>query len=398
MSERRSAGRRNVVLFVAYRTTTRAILFAPWMFHFVTEVRGLTASQYGLLKSFYYFSAMIAELPTGVIADRIGRRPALVCGALVQAIACLIAVHAHAFGSFACSEILFGLGMALCNGADSALLHDALVAEGRAHEYARAEGAAHASWLMASAIALPLSDRFLVRDGDPVLTYWITGAALLIGVGCALAMHESSRRIRPSTREITSGALRDVVHAPGLLRLIVYSVGVFVLVRCATMSFFNPALAALGVPVDRYGSVLAATNVFAALAAWQTHRGLARSGERALLIGMPVALVVMYGGLAMFDRPAAALLFCLQGAVFGAYPVAVRSLLNRLVSSPERRATVLSVESMAVRTAGGLAVIGCGRAIDALPLDRALLITAAVGCIPFLCVPFLRRAVRAGGR
>jgi predicted MFS family arabinose efflux permease len=209
-------------------------------------------------------------------------------------------------------------------------------------------------------------------------------------------MREPPLLTRLSTRDITAGAVRDVAHTPGLLRLIVYSIGVFVLVRCATMSFFNPALAALGVPVDRYGSVLAATNVFAALAAWQTHRGLARPGERALLVGMPVALVLMYCGLALASQPVAALLFCVQGAVFGAYPVAVRSLLNRLVPTPERRATVLSVESMAVRIAGGVAVIFCGWAIDHLALDNALLITAAAGCVPFLCVPFLRRAVTTG--
>jgi hypothetical protein len=28
-----------------------------------------------------------------------------------------------------------------------------------------------------------------------------------------------------------------------------------------------------------------------------------------------------------------------------------------------------------------------------MPLDHALLLTAAAGCVPFLCVPFLRRAV-----
>ena len=61
---------------------------------------------------------------------------------------------------------------------------------------------------------------------------------------------------------------------------------------------------------------------------------------------MPVALVMMYAP-ALASQPAAAL-FQVQGAVFGAYPVAMRSLLNRLVPTPERRATVLSVESMAV--------------------------------------------------
>lgn len=363
------------------------------MLHFA-QTRGLDATQYGLLKALYYGSATFFELPTGVLADRLGRRGVLVLAALVLSAGCFVTAHAFSFAAFAAAELLFGIGMSLSNGADSALLHDALAAEGRSAEYARAEGVASAVWLGVSALGLPLADRFLVREGDPVLTYLVSGATLACGALCALAMSEPPRVASRSAREITRSALRDVREVPGILRLVVYSVGVFVLVRAATVSFFNPALAAVGVPVNRWGTVLAVTNVFAALAAWYAHRGMHRFGERAVLVAMPLALVAMYVGLAVLRTPWAALLFAVQGAAFGAYPVVLRSLLNRLVPSEERRATVLSFESMAIRVAGGLSVVFAGWAIDVLPLSAALLITAAAGCAPFLCVPLLARARR----
>lgn len=363
------------------------------MLHFA-QTRGLDATDYGLLKALYYGSATFFELPTGVLADRLGRRGVLVLAALVLSAGCVVTAQAWSFTAFAVAELLFGVGMSLSNAADSALLHDALAAEGRTGEYARAEGIASAVWLVVSALGLPLSDAFLVRDGDAMLAYAVSAGTLALGALCALAMREAPRSAPRSAGEITRGALRDVREVPGILRLVVYSIGVFVLVRAATISFYNPALAALGVPVNRWGSVLAVTNVLAALAAWSVHRAMPRFGERTVLLAMPLALVGMYVGLAVLRTPWAALLFGVQGAAFGAYPIVLRSLLNRLVPSPERRATVLSFESMAIRIAGGLAVVLAGWSIDAMPLSSALLLTAAAGCIPFACVPFLARAAR----
>ena len=69
------------------------------------------------------------------------------------------------------------------------------------------------------------------------------------------------------TREITVGAWRDVIKIPGIARLIVYSIGVFALLRATIVNFFHPALAGAGVPVHFYGTVLAVVNVVGALAA-----------------------------------------------------------------------------------------------------------------------------------
>jgi len=370
----------------------RATLFAPYIYVFMTRVRGLTDQEYGLLQAVYYVCGVLLEVPSGAFADRVGRRWALLVGGAAACAGCVTMALARTFWPFALGELLFAASTAFVSGADSALLFDSLALEKRESEYARAEGAGMAAWLGSTAVGLPLADLYLVRGGDPVLTYWVTAGTSLVACGLALAMREPPRVKSASTFEITREAFRDLAREPGLLRIIVYSVGVFLLLRAAIVSFFNPALAACGVAVDDFGKVLAAVNVVGAAAAYYAHRTLARFGERATLLAMPLLLLAMYAALLPLRMPAAALLFTVQGAVFGAHPLVVRSLLNRRVRSSHRRATVLSLESLACRLAFAAVAVYAGWALHRLSLSAALATTAAICCIPWACLPFLRRA------
>jgi MFS family permease len=273
---------RNVPLFLAFRATTRALLFAPYIQHFMVGVRGLSDAQYGALQAISYPTVVCAEIPSGVLADRIGRKWILISGAAVNAAGCWIFASTHGFWPFAVGEVCFALGTAFISGADSALLYDSLAAVDRSHEYARVEGAAQASWLLVTAVGLVTADHLLVQDGNPVLAYWVTGALSIAGAIVALALIEPPVGRRETTREITAGAFRDVVRVPGIARLIVYSIGIFALLRAAIVMFFNPALEDMGVPVHWYGRVLAYVNVVGAVAAWRSGWWMRRVGERGI--------------------------------------------------------------------------------------------------------------------
>lgn len=367
------------------------MLFAPYIFFFMTDVRGMTATQYGGLQLIYYWVVMATEVPSGVIADRLGRRHTLVLGALVNGLGCWTFAMSHDFATFVVGESLFALGTALISGADSAMLYDSLAAENRETEYARAEGAGQMIWLALTAIGMPLTDRLIVAHHGPEPAYWITGALSFVGVVSAWLMVEPPRKKSESAREITAGAISDVVRVPGILRLMVYSIGVFLLLRIAIVSFFNPVLTANGVDPDWFGTVLALVNVAGAITAWGAAAYLQRYGERVALLAMPLSMIAMFGLLMVVRAPAAALLFCIQGAVFGAYPLVTRSILNRLVRNSDRRATVLSIESMACRVGMGLLALLAGWSLDAYSLNASIALALGAACLPFLALPLIRR-------
>ena len=75
---------RNLKLFIGFRATTRAILFAPYIFHFMTVIRGMSAEEYGILQAVYYVGCVLTEIPSGIAADRWGRKRPLFLGALAS--------------------------------------------------------------------------------------------------------------------------------------------------------------------------------------------------------------------------------------------------------------------------------------------------------------------------
>lgn len=357
----------------------------------MTQVRGLATFEYGVVQAIYYVAGVAFEVPTGAFADRFGRRSALVVGGLANALGCAAMALAYGFWPFAAGVTLFALSTAMVSGADSALLYDSLATERRESEYARAEGAGTALWLFVTAAGFVLADALLVVDGDPVRAYWVGAVFALAAAGLAAAMREPPR-VRPaSTFAVTRGAFADVARAPGILRVIVYSVGVFLLLRAAIVAFYNPVLHRAGIARNDYGKVLAAVNVVGAGGALLAPRLAARFGERACLVAMAVSLLAMFALLAPLRTPLAASLFLVQGLVFGAYPAVVRAILNRRVPSPPRRATVLSIESLACRLAYAALSVYAGWALSALDLAAALATTAALASLPFLALPLLRR-------
>jgi MFS family permease len=323
-----------------------------------------------------------------VLADRFGRKAILAFGAAVNGIGCWVFALSHDFATFALGELLFGLGTAFVSGADTALLYDSLAAEKREAQFPRVAGAAEASWLLATVLGYPLADRLLVIDGDPVLAYWISGSLSLVGAIVAMLFVEPPAGERQTAREITVGAIRDVATVPGVLRVIAYSVGVFALLRASVVLFFQPVLEARGVPPDFYGTILAGMNLMGAVAALSVHRWYERRGRTVVAL-VPVALLLMFLLLAL---GAPWPLFLVQGAAFGLYPVLTRHLLNRLVPSARRRATILSLDSLACRVAFGPMAVFAGWALGHRGLELALVATAALACVPILVIPLLKRS------
>src|SRR5690606_4225203 len=134
-----------------------------------------------------YAGVIVAvEIPTGVFADRIGRRRSMMLGALMMVASCIVALRAESFGAFVIAESFAAVSMALCSGADSAYLFDLLLEHDRVHEYGRRESAASAWHLLGSALAF--AGGGLLAQIDLALPYMVTAGVASIAaiVACLL--------------------------------------------------------------------------------------------------------------------------------------------------------------------------------------------------------------------
>jgi MFS family permease len=123
---------------------------------FFSDWGHLRYSEILLLQSIFSIALTVFEIPTGVFADRVGRKHSLALSAAITGLATLVYSARPQFALFVLGEILWALGVALASGADQALLYDSLKAEGRADESKRLLGLMSGLALVALAVAAPV--------------------------------------------------------------------------------------------------------------------------------------------------------------------------------------------------------------------------------------------------
>lgn len=116
----------NIWKSYAYDFMKNFTLFSGVLVPFFTIWGGITFANIMILQAIYTFSIFLFEIPTGVIADRFGRKISLILSGLVTGIAALIYASFANFWVFALGEVLWAVGSTLASGADSALVYDSL--------------------------------------------------------------------------------------------------------------------------------------------------------------------------------------------------------------------------------------------------------------------------------
>ena len=372
---------RDLRLFHAFRFLATSYLFIPVLVTFY-QARGLDFTRITLLNTVYAVTAIVFEVPTGALADRFGRRRAMVLGALLSAAGCLVNYGGHDFWMFALGWGLLALGMTLTSGADSAYLFDLLRAAGREHEYRRREGTATAAKLLGAAGALVLGGVLGQSsiDGDGCLTYLVTAGVCGAAAAVAFALRESPIA-NASDRSLFAGmsqAIRAVVTFRPLRFAVTFSLLVFTLLRM-DQYLFPPYLHSAGLDTKWVGVMLAALSLVGAASAARIEWVRRRLGEGTLVIGLPLLLAASFLVLGRFVAVWCVALMAVQAVVNGLYSPFSKELINREFEDSGRRATVLSVESMARRLVFGAFTPVAGALIDRHGLPWGLYACAAVG-------------------
>lgn len=344
--------RRDLRTFYLFRLLATSYLFTPIFMLFQAD-RGLSFFDRLALGGIYSAVIVLVEVPTGVFADRFGRRRSMLAGALAMVGSCLLALQADSFATFAIAESIGALSIALCSGADSAYLYDLLDAHGRAHEYPKRESSASAWHLIGSAVAF--AGGGWLASYDLALPYLVTAGVAAIAAVVAVVMRESAP-VAPRTTfgRHSWGALVEVARNGRLAWIVGYSAVVFVLLR-ATVYVYQPYLHERGLGPEETGVLFAGVYLIAAAVAYRTHALYARFSDNVLLWSLLGVLAVSFVGLAGAGAgPWMLALLVVQAVANGIYSPLTKPLLNREITDSSRRAAVLSVESMARRAAMGI--------------------------------------------
>ena len=153
---------------------------------------GLDDAQISALLAIWSAVGLVAEVPSGALADRFSRRHALVAGGVLQAFGYVLWIALPGFPAFAAGFVLWGLGGALLSGAFEALFYDGLAAVDADAHYPRVLGWVTAAGLLAQ-LPSAAAATVLFSLGGYDLVGWVSVGTCLAAAALASRMPEPPR-------------------------------------------------------------------------------------------------------------------------------------------------------------------------------------------------------------
>lgn len=388
--------------FCLYGVLKNQRYFAPfWILAFLDK--GLSYATIGLLIGFREICVGILEIPTGAIADMVGRRGAMILSHVAYVAAFLTFGFSSSVAALFVAMFAFSIGEAFRTGTHKAIIFAWLRREGRENEKTNVYGITRSWSQIGSAISVVIAGLLVYWLQNYSVIFWISAIPAALNVVNFLgypATFDHSGDTKPNRKEALQrlwNAALQCFTSKNLRRPIVESMA-YEGMYGASKDYLQPLIqsAALALPL---------------LAAWD------ETQRTAVLIATVYATLYMLGSFASrFSGPisaalgnetrAARLLWLIYGASFGLLllgtitiwtSLAIFSfvvlgvmqnlwrpiLVSRVADQAEESAmaTVLSVESQAKSLGTSLIAPIVGVAIDVTPKQYQFAPIAVLGIV-----------------
>ncbi len=360
---------------------------------------GLSNAEAFAANAFFTAGMVLFEVPTGVVADTIGRRASYLLGTITLTASTALYVALWQveapFWEWAGASMLLGLGFTFFSGAVEAWLVDALTATGFTGDlenvFGRGQIVSGAAMLTGSvaggAIAqvTSLGVPFVVRAGVLVVMFVIAWR-MMHDVGFT---PDRSRRPAAEMRKIVGDSLEYGWRVPAIKWMMV---SVLVAGGVGIYAFYalQPYLLELYGDPNAYSiaglvaAIVAGAQIAGGIAAPRIRRLFHR--RTTALIGISAAGAAVLALIGVVEAFAAVLIgIVIWGLLWAAMMPIRQAYMNGMIPS-RQRATILSFDSMLNSTGGVWAQPVLGRAADAWGYGPSYVLSAGIAA---LALPFI---------
>lgn len=331
-----------VYLFISSLSISDAI----WMLFLA--YRGMSLWQIGLLESFYHIFSMLFELPTGIVADRFGRKTSRALGRVFALLGTLTMLSAHDFWVFVVAFLFTALSYNLESGAGDALIYDTLVLLNQKEGYMKIKGVMELCFQSA-------------RVSSLVIGGWVATYSYELGYQMALVVHAlafvtslffkepvvTSQKLdteatRPSVWHHVKNSWIIIQSNQQMMHYLIF-IESFSLFNTTLYFYFQNFLNREGFIEWQIGLTLAVGSLLSVVMALLAHRIEHRYGRIKIIKTTTLFALLCLAGIAFM--PFQAVYFVLFMGIDGLLFVAFSDYINQIIPS-EHRATLLSFQAM----------------------------------------------------
>lgn len=365
-------------------------IFVPLM-----QQHGLTMAQVLQTQALFALAVALLEVPSGYLADLWGRKNTILCGEALCLISFLWLIQADGFGDFIIYELLMGIGVSLCSGADLALLYDSQSALQRLKSGHGQQGSQHISRLVsvegiAGGIAALVTSVLCLWSMDWVL--YVQALTSAIAVLFALTLVEAPREISVGGHRDNAQRIKQAILQNPTVQWTALAIITFTLMALYAFWLYQKYWESLDIPLHWFGYI------------WGTHclvRGLTarlapalerQLGLRNLFVVMAALPIIGLVGMGMINTRWGLLFGLLIPFAYGLSTVVFYDALNQRVAA-EFRATANSLVSLGVRSIFIVTGPVLGYLVDSQGVSYAIL-TLAVVFLPLLALVLITLASR----
>jgi MFS family permease len=313
---------------------------------------------------------LLADIPTGLLADRFGRRPVITFGSAVSLLFTLCYAFGGSYPALVAGAVLEGLARALFSGTDTALLYESLAEAKVEARYGAVLGRISAAEPVAFAAAA-LAGGLIAARWSVQLAFWLTLIPQVIALLVSVFLHEPARtggqqsQQRPSLQR----ALRLFAGKPRLRLLVAGAAWREALGESSfqlRVVFFQQLW-----PLWALGIAQTITNVASAVSFYLAGPVITRFGAVRVLIADSILGRIVVVPALLLPSVASPALLSLTSLTYGTGEVATGSLLQSEFSDRER-ATLGSINSLAINLAFAAGAVALGLLADHIGIVAAL--------------------------
>ncbi|MDC7225911.1 MAG: MFS transporter [Spirochaetales bacterium] len=324
-----------------------------WMIYLAG--RGFSLIELGLLESIFHISSMIFEIPSGALADLIGRKYCRLSGRLLYFISLVLMWTADTFLLQAAGFAVCAFGYNLESGAGEAFTYDTLKVLGEENRYKRIAGFVEVAFQSGMIISFAIGGLTATNLGyDWVFIF--SGAAAIISFLMGLTfqepdfrtgvIHKSQDEKQPKNLKTFGKILVDSVKLiksrPRIMFMIIFSETVLTFTT-SLFFYIQNYFKGSGRTETYIGIVYAVSAALSATSSISAEWIEKKIGQKRLFVILLAMLSLCLWGVAVSPFKAEFYIAC--GFIEGVTFIVVSDFLNRMIPS-EIRATVLSFQSM----------------------------------------------------